>query len=687
MKQLSCLAVLFALSSAAVAQEGKRLLVSDLKNPESVVVANGKTYVTLIGEFGKDGDGSVIVIDKGKAMPFCADLDDPKGIAAFQQWLYVADKKGVWKIDLKGKAELFAPAKAFPTPPLFLNDVVVNPESGVVFVSDSGTLEGKGGAVYKITPPPPPAKEEKKEEKKQTTAKISVVTNAERMPEIHTPNGLAMDGSSHLLLLDFGMGVLYRLQVANGKAEKLTDGFAGGDGLAWDMNGRLFITSWKAGEAFGIARPGEKAVKLPIKFESAADLCFDPRTSELLIPDMKAGTVIAIPAVVPGAEVNTKPLPLETTLAFPRLKFTGWSPESAAGVVAPLRPIVLTHAGDGSNRVFVATQHGIVHVFPNDENVEKTEVFLDIEMKVLYRDDQNEQGLLGLAFHPKYKKNGEFFVFYSIRGPKMINVLSRFRVSKDNPNLADPASEEEIFRIERPFWNHDGGTILFGPDGYLYVALGDGGSGGDPLNNAQNRKTLLGAILRIDVDRKDDGLAYAIPKDNPFVGQKDVRPEIWAYGIRNVWRMSFDRKTGDLWAGEVGQNLYEEINILTSGGNFGWRLRESLHPFGSDGVGVRKNLIDPIWEYHHDVGKSITGGLVYRGKKLPELDGAYLYGDYVTTRIWALRYDPAQKRVVANQPIRDRSLPILSFGEDQDGEAYLLTFSLSGQGIYKFVTK
>lgn len=671
MRKVFCLSLVLTLLLQAAptrAQEARRL-VSDLKNPESVAVAHGKIYVSVIGEFGKDGDGAVVVLDKDKATPFCADLDDPKGVAAFQQWLFVADKKGVWKIDQKGKAVLFAGAAAFPRPPLFLNDVVVDPESGVIYVSDSGNLEGKDGAVYRI----------------DQKGKVSVVTNAERMPEIHTPNGLVMDGASHLLLLDFGTGTLYRVRLSNGKAEKLADGFGGGDGLAWDMNGQLFISDWKNGKVFGIHRPGDKTAALQTKLVSAADLCFDPRSNQLLIPDMKAGTVTAIPAVVPGAEVNTKPLPLETALAFPKLKFTGWKAEDDAGKVAPLRPIVLTHAGDGSNRAFVATQHGVIHVFPNDENADKTEVFLDIEKKVLYRDDQNEQGLLGLAFHPRYKENGQFFIFYTIRGPKMINVVSRFRVSKDNPNVADPASEEEIFRIERPYWNHDGGTILFGPDGYLYIALGDGGAANDPLNNAQNLKTVLGDILRIDIDRKDEGLGYAIPKDNPFVGRDDARPEIWAYGLRNVWRMAFDRETGELWAGDVGQNLYEEINIIRKGGNYGWRLREALHPFGSDGVGVRKDLIEPIWEYHHDVGKSVTGGLVYRGKKLPEIQGAYLYADYVTAKIWALRYDPAKQRVVANQPIRDRSQPILSFGEDENGEAYLMTFSLAGQGIYRFV--
>jgi glucose/arabinose dehydrogenase len=242
-----------------------------------------------------------------------------------------------------------------------------------------------------------------------------------------------------------------------------------------------------------------------------------------------------------------------------------------------------------------------------------------------------------------------------------------------------------VLRFTKPFWNHDGGTICFGPDGYLYITHGDGGAANDPFDNGQNLKTRLGKVLRIDVDHKDEGKNYAVPKDNPFVNRPDARPEIWAYGLRNIWRMAFDRPTGVLWAGDVGQNLYEEINLIEKGGNYGWNRREGLHPFGSKGVGPRPDLIEPIWEYHHDIGKSITGGLVYRGTRLPELEGAYLYADYVTGKSWALRYDGTKKRVTANRPIRDRRLPILSFGEDEKGEVYLLTYTPTGQGIYWLV--
>jgi glucose/arabinose dehydrogenase len=348
-----------------------------------------------------------------------------------------------------------------------------------------------------------------------------------------------------------------------------------------------------------------------------------------------------------------------------------------------LRPILLTHAGDGSNRTFIATQHGVVHLLP-DAKAAKTQVFLDIQNKVKYDDRTNEEGFLGLAFHPDFRKAGEFFVFYTDKGARLTNVVSRFRVRKDDPNRADPASEEELLRIPRPYWNHDGGTICFGPDGYLYIALGDGGSANDPHGNGQNVNSILGKVLRIDVNKKDAGKAYAIPPDNPFVGKADARPEVYALGLRNVWRMAFDRKTGKLWAGEVGQNLWEEIVIVEKGGNYGWNLRESFHPFGAKGTDVRKDLIEPIWEYHHDVGKSVTGGHVYRGSRVPELDGHYLYADYVSGKIWALKYDDATKRVVANRPIPGPGLAWMSFGEDERGESYVMTFTATGQGIYRF---
>ncbi len=369
-----------------------------------------------------------------------------------------------------------------------------------------------------------------------------------------------------------------------------------------------------------------------------------------------------LPATARAEEtIDTRPLALTVEPTFQNLKV--------------IRPIIVTHAGDGSDRVFVASQLGKVHVFPNNPPLhnsagDRSEIFLDISKRVVYKDQENEEGFLGMAFHPKYKQNGEFFVYYNSTDKPHTCILSRFRVSKDNPNRADPAFEEEILRIPQPFWNHNGGTICFGPDGYLYVGLGDGGDANDPFGNGQNLETLLGDILRIDIDRQDAGLKYAIPKDNPFVGRPKARGEIWACGVRNIWRMAFDRKTGVLWAGDVGQNLWEEIDIIVKGGNYGWNLREGKHPFGPKGVEARPDLIEPIWEYHHDIGKSITGGLVYRGKQFPELEGGYLYGDYVTGRIWALWYDFDKKQVTANRPIAGNQFPIMTFGDDEAGEVY-----------------
>jgi glucose/arabinose dehydrogenase len=659
----SCAALVLLSSTYAAPPEP---LVTGLKNPESVVVGlDGRIYVTVIGEFDMDGDGAVMVLDGNKAVPFATGLDDPKGIVSFQRFLFVADKKRVVRIDPKGQVTVLAKPEAFPVPPVFLNDIAVD-EQGTLYVSDSGDLAGNGGAIFRI----------------DQKGKVTLVADGKKNSAVKAPNGLFHDSLMHLLFVDFSTGELHRLKIADGTSEKLADGFGGADGLVFDPYGRLYVSDWKNGKVFVIPRPGEKPVLLAEGFQSAADLCYDIPRRRLLIPDMKAGTITAIAAQVRGAEVDDSPLPLEPAVAFPNLEWTGWEKE-AKGKLVQLRPILLTHAGDGSNRVFVPTQLGVVHVFSNDQNATRTKVFLDIQKKVRYADNENEEGFLGFCFHPKFKENGEFFALYNPK--RLTTVIARFRVSKDDPDRADPASEEEIFRITRPYWNHAGGTITFGPDGYLYVVLGDGGLANDPHDNGQNLNSLLGKVLRLDVDHKGEGTAYAIPKDNPFVGRKDARPEIWCYGLRNPWRIAFDRKTGRLWCGDVGQNLWEEIDLLTKGGNYGWNRREGLHPFGSKGTGPRPEFIEPIWEYHHDVGKSITGGCVYRGPRLPELEGHYLYADYVTNKLWALKYDEAKKRVVANHPIPDKGVPVMSFGEDEQGDVYFMSYTASGKGIYRFV--
>lgn len=366
-----------------------------------------------------------------------------------------------------------------------------------------------------------------------------------------------------------------------------------------------------------------------------------------------------------GAEgVDESPLPVQIEAAFPKLKF--------------VRPLALTHAGDGTNRVFVVSQLGAIHVFPNQQTAGATKVFMDITSKVVYKEKENEEGLLGLAFHPRYKENRYFYVYYTTTDAPHTSVVSRFQTLSDDPNRADPATEVEIMRIPQPFWNHNGGTICFGPDGYLYIGLGDGGAANDPQGNGQNLKTLLGSVLRIDVDRRAGGQQYAIPRDNPFVNRTGARPEIYAYGIRNIWRMSFDRQTGQLWAADVGQDTWEEIDLIRSGGNYGWNLREGFHAFvpkngkAHPDAETKQGLLDPIWEYHHDVGKSITGGHVYRGSRVPELVGHYLYADYVTGKMWALRYDEAKKKVVANHTIAGNIKPVFSFGEDEEGDVYFM---------------
>lgn len=671
MRSLLLGAALVAAAPAASAKDNPKPIAEGLKSPESVAVGpDGAIYISEIGEFNKNGDGRIVAIRNGKVVPLVDGLDDPKGIAVFSRWLFVADVTKVLKIDLvTKKVDLFAPANSFPTPPLFLNDITADPESGMVYVSDSGDLKGHGGAVYRITP----------------QGLVSLVINEKSLPGLNTPNGVLLDGASHLLLADFGTGELHRIKLANRTTEKIAEGLGSCDGLAWDNHGRLFVSDWKGGQVFVIPRPGEKAVLLAKDFKAAADICMSLDKKQILVPDMTAGTLTAIKAEVPGQPLDTSPFPAKLEPTFTQLKWTGYSPETDTGRPNSFRPILLTHAGDGSNRIFVPSQQGVIHAFRNEpEAAQSTSIFMDITDRVKYNDATNEEGFLGLAFHPKFKETGEFFVFYTPKGAKIRNNVSRFRVMKDDPTKGDPKSEEILITYERPFWNHDGGTICFGPDGYLYIVHGDGGAGNDLFDNGQKMSSLLGKILRIDVNSRADGLPYGIPKDNPFVGIKDARPEIYALGVRNPWRIAFDRKTGQLWAGDVGQNLYEEIDIIVKGGNYGWNRREGLHPFGALGVGPRKDLIDPIWEYHHDVGKSITGGTVYRGSRVPELDGHYIYGDYVSSRVWALKYDGEQKRTTANRPVKDPNKPVYSFGEDEKGELYMLTASRDGKGIYWF---
>lgn len=370
-------------------------------------------------------------------------------------------------------------------------------------------------------------------------------------------------------------------------------------------------------------------------------------------------------------------------LAFPELSWDGFEGTDERGRLSTLRILALTHAGDGSGRNFAMDQSGRVYVFPNKADVREATVFLDIRDRVQDWRKDSEEGLLGLAFHPDFSSNGQFYVSYSSSAELRTSVISRFSVSADNPQQADPASEQVVMKIPQPFSNHNGGSIAFGHDGYLYIALGDGGGRNDPLQHGQNLETLMGSLLRIDVDHHDPGRNYAVPKDNPFVDRDGACPEIYAYGFRNIWRLSVDRQTGRIWAADVGQDFWEEINVVKAGANYGWSVREASYPFNNNPVTTQDALVPPVWEYDHQLGKSITGGFVYRGSQLPDLQGMYVYADFISGRIWALEYDEAQQKVVGNRSIATTGFPVLAFGEDEAGELYYMLETANGQGIYR----
>jgi glucose/arabinose dehydrogenase len=352
---------------------------------------------------------------------------------------------------------------------------------------------------------------------------------------------------------------------------------------------------------------------------------------------------------------------VELEVAFPHLKF--------------VRPLDLQHPEDGTNRLFVVEQSGRIYTFPNDPAVKSTKVFLDIRDRIT--NAGNEEGLLGLAFHPSFRSNGWLFVNYTADHP-LRSVIARFTVRPDNPDAADPASEKIIMEYAQPFENHNGGQLAFGPDGYLYIGTGDGGSAGDPFGNGQSLRTPLGKILRIDVNTSTVKLPYAIPPDNPFT-REGQRGEIWAYGLRNVWRFSFDPPTGRLWAADVGQDEIEEVDIIEKGKNYGWNIMEGNSCFRPSSGCDTTGLTPPVWQYTHALGVSVTGGYVYRGSRRPELQGAYIYSDYGSGRIWSLRYDGPGR--VTNTELLVSHLPITSFGVDAASELYLCSFD--GK-IYRF---
>lgn len=354
------------------------------------------------------------------------------------------------------------------------------------------------------------------------------------------------------------------------------------------------------------------------------------------------------------------------------------------------RPTHLTNAGDGSGRLFVCEQKGILWACelakPPERPKATRTVFLDIAART--RCEHNEEGLLSVAFHPRFKTNGRVFVAYSTgkryrpstyQGDRTDCVktrVSRFELKPGEQTLR-PESEKVILEGYKPWGNHNGGQLAFGPDGFLYFALGDGGAGGDPENNGQDLSRLLAKMLRIDVDHGDP---YAIPKDNPFVSVAGARPEIWAYGLRNAWRFSFDRKTKKLWAGDVGQDKWESIKVVEKGSNQGWSVFEGNHAFKRGSP--RDPVVKAVWEYGRDDGASVTGGFVYRGERLTELQGIYVFGDYVTGHIFGLRETkdgPEVWRLID----RSQKAPS-SFGEGEDGELYLVHHQRESGAIFRF---
>ena len=379
-----------------------------------------------------------------------------------------------------------------------------------------------------------------------------------------------------------------------------------------------------------------------------------------------------------------------------------WGKDLAVHKVAnvPAKALYITQPSLEKNRLFVLNQKGQIHIIKNGKTL--NEPFLDISDRVHGSlTPGSEEGMLGLAFHPEYKENGYFYVNYVDRNDT--SIVSRFSVTH-HPETADKNSEKILLKLAQPFGNHNGGHLAFGPrDGMLYIGFGDGGKWGDPYDNAQNLNTLLGAILRIDVNSGDP---YSIPVDNPFIGQKDKRPEIFCYGLRNPWRFSFDRETNDLIIGDVGQNLWEEISWTTwdvsKGANYGWRTMEANHCYNPEEFCDTTGLVMPVHEYPNNAaymkilmgmdnseatGCSVTGGYVYRGADNPHLWGTYIFGDYCTGRIWSFKLKDGKPvgfknlRKELKKHSKDVPLFISSFGEDNLGELYVVDYL---GAIYKF---
>jgi len=387
--------------------------------------------------------------------------------------------------------------------------------------------------------------------------------------------------------------------------------------------------------------------------------------------------------------VTTLALAASTALAGPTPVTTT---RVASGLV---RPIGVFHAPGDTGRIFIIEKQGRIRILDLTSNTLLASPFLDVDsITGGGTSTSSEQGLLGLAFHPDYASNGLFYINHTNNSGD--TVVAEYAVSA-NPNVADTSTRRQILFVDQPFSNHNGGWIAFGPDDYLYCALGDGGSANDPQNNGQNTSRLLGKMLRIDIDGDDfpgdNARNYAIPPSNPFVGVGGAAAEIWAYGLRNPWRNSFDRETGDLWIADVGQNAWEEINFQSAnslgGENYGWRCYEGLHNFNTSGCAAPGTMVFPVHEYSHSFGCSITGGYVYRGCRMPENNGEYFFADYCSATIWSFTFSGV---VIQNLTNRTADLApggglgisgVTSFGEDANGEIYIC--DQSGGEVFKIV--
>jgi glucose/arabinose dehydrogenase len=409
---------------------------------------------------------------------------------------------------------------------------------------------------------------------------------------------------------------------------------------------------------------GETPLPSPLGFTSTAE----PAAAT---PTSSPATVTPTPIGQPMSTPTEQPMP---TLTPPRdLSALRIDLQVAASGLD--EPVDIANAADGTGRLFVVEKAGRIRVLQDGKL--SSVPFLDITGRV--GSGGSEQGLLGLAFHPDYVHNGYFFVNYTDRQGN--TVVSRFAVGSD-PAQADPSSETVILTVDQPAANHNGGQLAFGPGGFLYVGLGDGGRAGDPFGNGQNRQTLLGKMLRLDVDH---GQPYTVPASNPFAGSSGLRPEIWATGLRNPWRFSFDRSTGDLYIADVGQDTYEEIDYQPAGSqggeNYGWSIMEGMHCYPASQACDRTGLTLPVAEYDHSQGCSVTGGYVYRGRQFPSLDGIYLFSDYCSGRIWALDRDGQGQWRMAE--VGRASIRPSSFGEDEAGELYLV--DIQGGKLYRIV--